>query len=101
MKNSQSGMARNWNDEGELFDDPLSDEEYADTQAMTRIERVMSEYGKMHSKRKIMQYCPGNWILGAPKLDAMPLIVKKSRFIGCRGKTCWQCWNEKIEHDQA
>ena len=21
MKNSQSGMARNWNDEGELFDD--------------------------------------------------------------------------------
>ena len=35
MKNSQSGMARNWDeDEGELFDDPLSDEEYADTQAM-------------------------------------------------------------------
>ena len=34
MKNSQSGMARNWDeDEGELFDDPLSDEEYADTQA--------------------------------------------------------------------
>ena len=29
MKNSQSGMARNWDeDEGELFDDPLSDEEY-------------------------------------------------------------------------
>jgi len=27
MKESQSGMARNWEDEGELFDDPLDDEE--------------------------------------------------------------------------
>jgi len=42
---------------------------------MTRIEKVLSEYGKMHTK---------------------PLIVKKSRFIGCRGKTCKECWNEEV-----
>jgi len=50
MKNSQSGMARNWDeDEGELFDDPLSDEEYADTQA---IEELIGKIKEFKAKNK-------------------------------------------------
>jgi len=52
MKNSQSGMARNWDeDEGELFDDPLSDEEYADThtiqvrQRRTKVKKIKAPKG--------------------------------------------------------
>ena len=58
MKNSQSGMARNWNDEGELFDDPLDDEEYADTQAMEAwLEELEERAIYAERKRKKNKYC--------------------------------------------
>ena len=58
MKNSQSGMARNWNDEGELFDDPLDDEEYADTQAMEAwLEELEERAIHAERKRKKNKYC--------------------------------------------
>ena len=66
---------------------------------MTRIEKVMSEYGKIHTKKMIMQYCPGNWILGAPKLDSMSIIIKRCKRRGCRGKTCKECWSEEAAND--
>lgn len=70
---------------------------------MTRIEKVMSEYGKMHTKKKIMQYCPGNWIRGAPKIDidGETFIVKNSKFIGCRGITCEECWGQEAYKEAA
>jgi len=59
MKNSQSGMARNWDeDEGELFDDPLSDEEYADTQAMESwLEELEERAIRAERKRKKNKVC--------------------------------------------
>ena len=59
MKNSQSGMARNWDeDEGELFDDPLDDEEYADTQAMEAwLEELEERAIRAERKRKKNKYC--------------------------------------------
>lgn len=59
---------------------------------MTRTEFFFKELPLL----KIFYPCPGNWIHGAPKLDSYTLIVKKSQFIGCRGKTCKECWSEEV-----